>query len=139
MNHALAISFIVAGLMAFAWAVTAWHKLGKKGKGRNGVILLMVLSGIGIGTGIGAINHAGLLWIKVFGGDIPLWIVLAGVIGVVFWLEFRGHGDHKTRTPVLGFVTVLVLALAVGQGMATYASHGIHQVQVDSKTSHGGI
>lgn len=137
MDKALAVTFIVAGFIALVWAVTTWHKLGKKGKGRNGVILLMALAGLGLGTGIGAINHAGLLWVKVGGGYIPLWVVIVAVFGLGFWYEFRGHGDHKTRTPVLCFALAMVLFLAIGNGMAADASHGVHQVEVDSSTHRG--
>ena len=46
MGKALAVSFIVGGIIAFTWAALMWHKFSA-GKGRNWIILMMVCAGAG--------------------------------------------------------------------------------------------
>jgi len=135
MEKALAVSFIVVGVIAFSWAAAMWHHLEGK-KGRNWMIFFMFVAGICFGTGVGALDPVGILTIDI--GKIPLWVPIVLIIGCVFWLQFRGNKDHRTWTPVLGFFTALIVSLAVGNGLALNAQHEIHNVQVASVTKPAG-
>jgi hypothetical protein len=127
-SQALAVTFVVAGVIAASWAVLMWKK--RRGAAHNWVVLLMVLAGLGIGTGMAGLVSVNLLNTDI--GFIPLWLIVVLVLGFGFFLEIRGWGPHHTRTPLLGASLAVILAMAVGQGVAVAATHGIRNVQVTS-------
>jgi hypothetical protein len=131
-NEALAVTFLVVGIIAGSWAVLMWMK--KRGHARNWVILLMVLFGMGVGVGLGALFNVNILYYKV--GLIPAWVIPAAIAGFAFILEIKGWRDHHTRTPILGAIVALIVAAAVGQTLAAAATHGIDKVQVTSNITH---
>jgi hypothetical protein len=128
MSEALAVTFIVIGLMAGSWAATMWKK--RRGAAQKWVILLMVLAGIGIGTGAGALTNLNVISTSV--GFIPLWVIVVVVVGFGFFLEVKGWNDHPTRTPILGAVVAVVLCAAIGQSVVGWTGNEVHQVQVTS-------
>ena len=133
MSAALAVSFIVAGGIAAAWAASMWKK--RRGAGKNWVVFLMVLAGLGIGTGAGSLADLNILTSRV--GLIPLWVIFVAVFGFLFVLEVSGWRDHPTRTPLLGAITALVFFAAMGHLLLGVATHELHQVTTTSTVRHG--
>jgi hypothetical protein len=133
MNSALGASFLVAGLVPFAWAVMTWWK-SKKGRANGGkeihhkwVATLLILGCVGVGTGIGALS--GFTFFQTKFGYIALWIPFVLIMAGAFALEMKGYEDHPTRTPILGGITAFVLFLAIGQGLVGWSSQQITHVQ----------
>lgn len=128
MSRAMAATCIAVGLIALAWAVMVWKK-HPSGNSRW-IPFLMVVSGLCLGVGAGSLAGINIVQYRI--GFLPLWVVIVAVIGFGFFLEMKGWGDHRTRTPVLGFVTALVLMLAVGNSAVVFSNHEIHQVRTTS-------
>ena len=128
MNQTLAATFIVFGVVAFAWAATIWKK--KKESNLRWVPFLAVLAGLLLGIGIGYLAGFNVIQDKI--GYVPVWIPFILIVGFGFILEFRGWNDHPTRTPVLGFITAFVMMLAIGQAVVSAAGHEVEHVQMTS-------
>jgi hypothetical protein len=133
MDKALAVTILVAGVIAGSWAVQMWVK--KRGHARNWVIFLMVLFGLGVGTGVGSLVSVNIIDYKV--GFIPLWVIPVAIAGFGFFLEIKKWRDHHTRTPLLGAGVALILSMAIGQAVAVAATHGIQRVHVISNYTQG--
>jgi hypothetical protein len=133
MNKALAASFLIGGIVPFAWAVITWWKSrqGRKNGGKEihhkwvAVMLILGCAGIGIGSG----GLAGFTFFETKFGFIALWIPFVLIVAFLFVLEMKGYEDHPTRTPILGGVTAFVLFVAIGNGLVNWGANQIQHVQ----------
>jgi hypothetical protein len=124
----MATSCVVVGLVAFAWAAMMWKK--RRDQTIKWVPFLMVISGLCLGIGIGYLAGISIVQAKI--GYFPVWVPFVLIVGFGFFLEIKGWNDHPTRTPVLGFVTALVLMLAVGHVVVSWSGHEINTVRTTS-------
>ena len=129
MNQTFAATAIATGLIALAWAISIWKK-HPNGESRW-IPFLAVIAGVGIGVGAGFFAGINLIQYKV--GVIPLWVIFVAVVGFLFFLEMKGWENHRTRTPILGFLTALVLMLAVGQAVVKVSTQEIQHARTTSQ------
>lgn len=109
MQHEIAYTALAAGiLLAFA-AILMWVK--KRGAMKGVVVLLMVLAGLGLAIGFGALENISIVHTKL--GFLPLWVWIAIGLFIWFGLEVLGWGHHHTRTPLLGLLVAGVLGLVL--------------------------
>jgi hypothetical protein len=125
MNETMAATCIVVGLIALIYGALIWKK-HPDGNSRW-IPFYGVTGGLILGAGVGYLADIPLVEDKV--GDIPVWLIIVAVTGFAFFLELKGWGDHRTRTPVLGLITALLLMVAVGHQIVGFTGHEIQNVR----------
>ncbi|MGH3188197.1 MAG: hypothetical protein ACRDOL_13185 [Streptosporangiaceae bacterium] len=128
MSAAMAATMVAIGAVAAAWAAMIWKK--HPSGDTRWIPFLAVVSGLCLGVGIGYLAGVNIIEAKV--GYVPVWLILVAITGFAFFLEMKGWSDHKTRTPILGFLTALVLMLAVGHAVVTFSGNEIQNVRTTS-------
>lgn len=129
MDKAIGASMVVIGALTLWGAVHLWHAKSDKNKGwKEAVAIMVVIAGLLLGAGVTAFFGLNFLYIKV--GFIDLWIILAAVSGIWFLVDLLGrHG--WTRTPVLGLMTAVFIAIPAAGPVLSHVNHG-HAPQVTS-------
>jgi hypothetical protein len=128
MSQVMAATVVVVGAVALTWAIILWRK-HPDGNSRW-IPFTAVVAGLCLGAGVGSLAGLDIVEDKV--GYVPVWLIIVAVTGFGFFLEMKGWNDHKTRTPVLGFATALVLMLAIGHTVIAFGGQEMHTVQTTS-------
>lgn len=137
MDKVIGATLLVAGAVLVWAAIHMWHIKKEENDPhagwRAGVVMLLVLAGLGLGGGASLLEGLSFLFVKV--GAVPAWAMLAFFTGI--WFLFDLIARHAwTRTPLLGFVTAMMIAVPVTPPALGAAMHQ-HQVpQVVSVTRH---
>jgi len=128
-TQAAAATCIAVGIITSAWMVLLWKK--HPNGDSKWIPFFAVVSGLGLGIGCGALAGINIIQWRI--GSIPVWVIFVAIVGFAFFLEMKGWERHRTRTPVLGFVTALILMLAVGQTVVGASLHELDQVRTTSQ------
>lgn len=134
MTNAMAVTCVVIGIILAVWAVMLWLKKHRENKNHSRwVTFLLAVAGIFLGTGAGDLS--GVDFARADAGYVPVWLIVVAVVGFLFVLEAWGWRDHHVRTPILGFLTAVVLFAAIGSYVVTGSVHEIHRVQTTDQVT----
>jgi hypothetical protein len=138
LSSAAGVSLIVIGGLATWGAFHVWHaklKATQKGWWKELLTVLIVVAGLCLGGGFSLVAGLDFLYIKV--GIVPVWLIAATVFGIWFVIDLvLRHG--WTRTPIIGLVAAAMIAVPIAPpAFAAATSHGPQHAQVASVTRHG--
>lgn len=139
LSSAAGVSLIVAGGLATWGAFHVWHakrKDAQKGLWKELLTALIVAAGLCLGGGFSLVAGLDFLYIKV--GWVPVWLIIAIVFGIWFVIDLVLRHDW-TRTAIVGLVASAMIAVPIAPpAFAAATSHSPQHVQVASVTRHGG-